>query len=153
MPKGATVLERHSIGGQTRPAGGTTVPPKVNINTGGKGGTVVLIMGTLFVGYLYFTRRLPNVFKAIAMPGNMTLATVAPVPGGLQPAPVPRGSIVPRAGSRKIHIILPPPYHQAPLEIEIAIGTSSDACRRLVFEAVFQRTGSNTLAELYSRLD
>jgi len=56
---------------------GSSFPAKVNINTGGKGGTVVLIAGVLFTGYLYFTRRLPGVLQAVVSPGKMTLATAS----------------------------------------------------------------------------
>lgn len=38
--------------------------------TGGQGGTVLLIMGVLFLGYLFISRRLGNVMRALALPAD-----------------------------------------------------------------------------------
>lgn len=141
------------------------MPPKINVNTGGKGGTVVLIAGTLFIGYLFFTRRLQNVFSAINLSPkewNLMLANqgVTVPPGGTAPAPVTPGSVVPRTGSgrttlprnsRRIIIYLPPQYG-APLEVELANVTDRNACKMLIYRAVLDRTGSNQLAGVYSEL-
>lgn len=158
MATGArTVLERHRIGGDVRPKSGATVPSQSNVTVkgGGKGGTVVLITGVLFIGYLYFTRRLPNVLAAINTPAdlklNTRLGTVTPTTpgtGGLPPAPVPRSSIVPRTKRVRFRVYFPPPYSTEPLDIDVT-GTAEE-CRRVVYMAVLQRTGSQTLATIYS---
>lgn len=59
-----------------------TFPSRVNVNAGGKGGTVVLIAGVLFIGYLYLSRRLPSVFAAISTPPTTTAGSM----GGNVPA-------------------------------------------------------------------
>lgn len=47
---------------------GRAAAAPVNAVTGGQGGTVLLIMGVLLVAYLYVSRRLPNVIKAVSLP-------------------------------------------------------------------------------------
>jgi hypothetical protein len=155
-----TVLERHRLGGESRPRE-RSVPSQSNVNVkgGGKGGTVVLITGILFIGYLYFSRRLPNVLAAIntparefldrpflGTPGTMTPGTT--MPGGLPPYTPGRGEITPRLIRVKARINLPPPYNREPLEIDF-YGTV-EACRAAIDRAVFDRTGSMTLGKLYA---
>jgi len=116
-----------------------TVPPKVNVNSGGKGGTVVLITGTLFIGYLYFTRRISNVFKAIQMPPSaliMMPTTTVPTTG---PAPV-------TSWPRSFTLTFPPQYKMRPVEI---VAADPISCRYLVYRATLEATGSTTLAEMY----
>jgi hypothetical protein len=114
----------------------------VKISGNSKGGTVLLIVGTLFVGYLYFTQRLPNVLKSIATPAGQTATT--PV----QPAPPvqPAQPAYPPGYRRVISIPLPAQYNRSPLTVEIF---DPAYCGATVYAAVLAATQSPSLAAMY----
>src|SRR5216684_7420444 len=143
-PKGTTesttTYERES-------SGGGAFPTRVNISGGSKGGVVLLITGTLFAGYLYFTRRLPNVLQSIARaptPGTIMMQT----PTGMVPyQPVQVTPISPPQNvggyPRRFTLSFPVPYSAPPVEISAA---DSATCNFLVESATLAATGSLTLA-------
>lgn len=115
-------------------------PPARSSPGGGKGGTVVLITGTLFLGYLYFTRRLPNVLKAIQLaPKDWNLMTLSQPAGGVAPAPA-------KAWPRSFTLTFPAQYKAKPVEI---VATDPVSCRYLVYRGTLEATGSATLAQMY----
>lgn len=138
---------------------------------GGKGGAVLLITGTLFVGYLYLTRRLPKVIQAISTPttGNEYTNPGITVPsGGTAPYPAgppgspntvpinpttpgttngPPVSVTPGGYPRRFVINFPPGYAVPSIEISASDPIS---CRSEVFAGVLQATGSFTLASIYA---
>jgi len=123
--------------------------------SGGKGGSVLLITATLFVGYLYFTRRLPNVLQAISKtPMDLAKSTVSVTPGGtapVQPGTTPGFGTVPIAPSGypvDFWFTIGPPYNQS---VHVQAANPSD-CRTLVHEQVLAITRSVTLAALYENL-
>lgn len=133
-----------------RSSGGSSVPPKIDVSTGGKGGTVVLITGVLFVGYLYFTRRLSNVFKAIQLPPTeWSLGTLSG-----PPQTVPKsGSTTPYVPTQtvpikrvKIIIRYPPQFHLQDEEITV----DSAFCKQEVYSLVLARTASPATAKAIS---
>lgn len=52
----------------------------INAATGGQGGTVLLIVGVLFVGYLFLTRKLQRVLQVIDEPADAGSGIGAPAP-------------------------------------------------------------------------
>lgn len=162
MARSRTVLERHQISGE----GGRELPPPPTIiernesrnvpsrsSSDGKGGTVILIAGTLFLGYLYFTRRLQGVIKAIQSPSS--LQSSVPSIQGIPPAPTtgPTISTVPINPTggypRNFTITFQPPYQNKP-PIEISAADRA-TCYALVYSATFQSTGSPALAAIYAQ--
>src|SRR5216683_4584194 len=130
--------------------GGGGFPTKVNISGSAKGGTVLLITGTLFLGYLYFTRRLPNVLQAIArmpIPGSVMQQT----PMGM--VPYSPAQVVPISPSqntagypRTIMLSFPVPYAAPPVTI---VAADPATCAFEVEATTLQATGSLTLAQTY----
>jgi hypothetical protein len=111
-------------------------PERVSVNTGGKSGAVLLVVGTLFVGYLYFTGRLPNVFKAIAMPvfPEVLGAPTTAVPMTPTPSPNPY--------KRTVTLIYPMNYNLPPDTIDIDIRY----CLLTVFQFANNRLNGNAAA-------
>lgn len=105
---------------------------------GGGGGTVFLIVGVLFIGYLYVSRRLDAVVKAIQTPPG-----IPGLPGGgppLQPAQIPSSQY----GTVPIvNLAFPSQYNAAPITVP--------ANQLSVYEGTYARTGSPTLAAIYAR--
>lgn len=153
-----TVLENHRFREPSPPRQREPQVPSVNINSGGKGGTVVLITGTLFIGYLYFTRRLQNVFQAIRLPAAEWNINTAAIPnasptdinraGGLPPSTPPINPTVPGGKPLSIEVIIryPPQYHLADEKIRVLTA----ACKSQVYQWVLYRTGSAATAKMIS---
>ena len=156
-----TVLERHQISGE----GGRELPPPPTIiernepanvpsrsSSDGKGGTVILIAGTLFLGYLYFTRRLQGVIKAIQSPSSLQ-SKISGIQGIPPATPNPNIGTVPINPSggypRNFTIHFQPPYQDRP-PVEISAGDRA-TCYAFVYSATFQSTGSPALAAIYAQ--
>lgn len=126
--------------------------------SGGNGGTVFLIAGTLFIGYLYISRRLDPVIAAIKSPpasnGLFAPANI-PSPGNsnsnfsLTPTAVPNPATTAPYGARNFTLYFPPQYNASPVQIMCA---DSQTCKSLIFNATYQATGSVALAETYAAL-
>jgi hypothetical protein len=121
----------------------------------GKGGTVLLIAGTLFLGYLYFTRRLQAVITAIQTPGSMsgTIANQGITAQGVTPTnpyatPYATVPVSPGGYPRNFTIHFQPPYQNVP-PIEVS-ADSPQLCYSLTYSGVLQATGSQALAAIYA---
>jgi hypothetical protein len=75
-----------------------------------KGNAVVLVAGTMFVGYLYLTGRLQKVIQVLAEPAPGA-ALAASTPGATQPSAPGRGPIQPEA-----------PWHSLPAGVRVPTG-------------------------------
>lgn len=127
--------------------------------SGGNGGTVFLIAGTLFIGYLYISRRLDGVIAAIKNPPNISglpgggppINPANPNSGGFGTVPtaVPNPSTGNQYGNRNFTLYFPPQYHASPVQIMCA---DSQSCKALIYNATYQATGSIALAETYAAL-
>ena len=153
-----TVLERHEIRGE----GGRELPPPPTIierdesrnvpnrtSSDGKGGTVILIAGTLFLGYLYFTKRLQGVIRAIQSPSSLQSS----IPGiqGVPPAnPASPGfgtvPINPSGYPRKFTLYFPAPYQNIP-PVPVSAGDPA-TCYAIVYAETFRATGSPAIAAI-----
>jgi hypothetical protein len=149
MAREGTVLESHRIGGD-RPSPPPTETRVVNTG-GGKGGTIIIIASTFFIGYLYYTRRLSNVFKAIQMPGGQFAMSNTPA------NPAQLGNIVPIAPStipfnptaerRRVVINYPAHYNLPPRTIDV----DRVGCYTLVYAVAFSDTHSPSIAEMVAK--
>ena len=121
---------------------------KIDIVGGGKGGTVVLITGTLFIGYLYFTRRLPNVLRAIKNPGDpfKPVGTVPASMGSPPPTGGGAGGIPTNDPIIQVKIQYPAQYHL----IDETLTVPASLCRGAVYNLVLVRTGSAATASAIS---
>jgi len=141
--------------------------------TGGNTAGVLVIVATLFVGYLYLSRRLPRVVSALTEPPGAFFS-----PAGLSTAPV--GDIVPRqpgpgggednarrepergqtprlppndpyAGSRVLEIPAPAGSNKPPFRVRVVPGTAQ--CINVVIIAAlyqgYSRQQAAALAESY----
>ena len=121
--------------------------------SGGQGGNVALIMGIFVFGYLYFSRRLPNVIKGLTTPAADYLPLNAGGGGGggaAPPAPGAGGapSGAPSGAPAPLNFYIYPPlgYSFAPIQIT----TTAAYCAETVYQAMLQATGSAAQAQIAS---
>jgi len=116
---------------------------------GGQGGTVVLIAGTLFLGYLYFTRRLPGVITAIQSPDKQS-GLASPTPGIIPPIGTPPIAPTGRASGYPRHFSLIVPTRNGGVSITVD-AQDYDSCYQALYHQVMMATGSPILAAIYAQ--
>lgn len=110
--------------------------------TQGGGGNVFIVISVLVLGYLYFTRRLGAIGRAIVNP-PMDMSFIGPP----SPAQLPGGG-PPTANQGQLSFTIYPPLGYSFTPIPVVVDRAN--CANLVYQLMLQATGSASQAQLAS---